>query len=85
MDISDVESCELNVNELIEEVEDAGFQDIDDLVPDVGQSEIEKLAVRLTNQLVQFQGCCRDCHISQTQLFFPPGSVLVFGREQLPP
>ena len=62
MDISDVESCELNVNEPIGEVEGADFPDIDDLVPDVGQSEVEKLATRLTNQLVQFQGCCRDCH-----------------------
>ena len=43
-------------------MEDADFQDIDDLVPNVDQLEVEKLAIRLTNQLVQFQGCCRDCH-----------------------
>jgi hypothetical protein len=43
-------------------VEDADFQDIDDLVPDMDQSEVEILAIQLTNQLVQFQGCCRDCH-----------------------
>ena len=49
IDISDVESCELNVNEPIGEVEGADFPDIDDLVPDVGQSEVEKLATRLTN------------------------------------
>jgi hypothetical protein len=52
IDISDVESCELNVNEPIKEVEDAGFQDIDNVVPDIGQLEAEKLAIRLTNQLV---------------------------------
>jgi hypothetical protein len=62
MDISEIESCELHINKPIEEGEDADFPDIDDLVPDVGQSEVEKLAIRLTNQLVQFQGCCRDCH-----------------------
>jgi hypothetical protein len=43
-------------------VEDADFQDIDDLVPNVGQSEVEKLAIQLTNQLIQFQGFCSDCH-----------------------
>jgi hypothetical protein len=53
-DISEVESCELNVQEPIEEVEDAEFPDIDDLLPDVDQLEVEKLAVRLTNQLVRF-------------------------------
>jgi hypothetical protein len=62
MDISEVESCELHVQEPVQEVEDADFPDIDDLLPDVDQSEVEKLATRLTNQLVQFQGCCRDCH-----------------------
>jgi hypothetical protein len=36
MDISDIESYELNVNEPIEEVEGADFPDIDDLVPDMG-------------------------------------------------
>jgi len=64
---SEIESCELNVYEPIQD-----FQDIDDLVPDVGQSddlvpgvgqsEVDKLAIQLTNQLVQFQGCCSDCH-----------------------
>ena len=49
MDISDVESCELNVNELIKEVEGADFLDINDLVAVIGQSEVEKLATRLTN------------------------------------
>jgi hypothetical protein len=62
MDISDIESCELNVYEPVQEVEDAEFPDFDDQLPDVDQSEVEKLAVRLANQLVQFQGCCRDCH-----------------------
>ena len=49
MDISEVKSCELNIEEPIQEVEDADFQDIDDLVLDVGQLEVEKLAIRLTN------------------------------------
>jgi len=62
MDISDIESCELNVYEPVQEVEDAEFPDFDDQLPDVDQLEVEKLAVRLANQLVQFQGCCRDCH-----------------------
>jgi hypothetical protein len=62
MDISDVEYCEINVQEPIQEVEDADFQDIDDFVLDEDESEVEKLAIRLTEQLVQFQGCCRDCH-----------------------
>ena len=54
MDISEVESCELHVQEPVQEVEDADFPDIDDLLPDVDQSEVEKLAFRLTNQLVRF-------------------------------
>ncbi|KAH8749826.1 hypothetical protein BGZ57DRAFT_945613 [Hyaloscypha finlandica] len=49
MDISEVESCELHVQEPVQE--DADFPDIDDLLPDVDQSEVEKLAIRLTNQL----------------------------------
>jgi hypothetical protein len=43
MDISDMESCELNVDKPIKEAEDADFRDIDDLVPNIGQSEVEKL------------------------------------------
>ena len=62
MDISEVESCELNIQESIRQVEDADFQDIDNLVPNMDQLEVEKLAIRLTNQLVQFQGCCHDCY-----------------------
>ena len=43
-------------------MEDTDFQDIDDLVPNMDQLEVEKLAIRLTNQLVQFQGYCHDCY-----------------------
>ncbi|KAH9203049.1 hypothetical protein DL95DRAFT_509177, partial [Leptodontidium sp. 2 PMI_412] len=46
----------------MQEGEDAGVQDIDDLGPDVDESEVGKLAVRLADQLIQFHGCCRDCH-----------------------
>jgi hypothetical protein len=67
MDISEVESCELNIQEPIQQVDDSGFQDIDDLVLDIDQLDIEKLAIQLTNQLVQFQGCCRDCHKHSSQ------------------
>jgi hypothetical protein len=62
MVISEPESEEPDIREPIQEAEDADFQDIDDLVPGVGQSEVEKLAIRLTDQLVQFQGCCSNCH-----------------------
>jgi hypothetical protein len=54
IDISEVKSCEINVHKPIKEVEDADFPDIDDLLPDIGEAEVEKLAIRLTNQLVQF-------------------------------
>jgi hypothetical protein len=65
MDISEPESEEPDIREPIMEQDDEEFLDIDELVPDgeVGdQSEVEKLAVRLANQLVQFHGCCHDCH-----------------------
>ncbi len=62
MDISDVESCELNVEEPIDEAGGADFHDIDDPEADVDESEVGKLAVQLANQLVQFQGCCHNCH-----------------------
>ena len=49
INILDVESYKLNVNELIEEVDDADFLDINDLVPNISQLEVETLAIRLTN------------------------------------
>jgi len=49
MDISDAECCELNVEDLIPEGEDADVRPIDDLEPDVAESEVGKLAVRLTD------------------------------------
>jgi hypothetical protein len=61
IDISEAECCELNVEDLIQEGEDADVRDINDLEPDVAEPEVGKLAVRLTDQLMQFRGCCRDC------------------------
>jgi hypothetical protein len=68
MDISEIsepEPEELNVPAPAIEEEDAGFLDIDELVPDPeagDQSALEKLSIRLADQLIQFQGCCHDCH-----------------------
>jgi hypothetical protein len=45
MVISEPESEEPDIREPIQEAEDADFQDINDLVPDVGQLEVEKLAI----------------------------------------
>ena len=57
MDISEPESEELNIGDPRIEQTDAEFEDINMLVPDIITSDpsaVEKLAVRLTNQLVQF-------------------------------
>lgn len=65
MDISEPESDELSIGDPPIEQTDAEFEDIDMLVLDIITSDpsaVEKLAVRLTDQLVQFQGCCHDCH-----------------------
>lgn len=63
MDISESETQDLDVpvtpigrNAHVE------FQDIDELEPGADLSDIEKLSIRLVDQLLQFQGCCRDCH-----------------------
>ena len=53
MDISEPESEEL------------GFRDIDDFASDTEAGElssVQKLGNRLADHLIQFQGCCRDCH-----------------------
>ena len=54
MDISEPETEELDIEEPVIEQENVDFPDIDDLVPDVDESEVGKLAVRLANQLIQF-------------------------------
>ena len=72
MDISDSELGEPNQDtpELepgSDAEEDAGFEDIDELVPDVEEGheeneDVERQTTRLVTQLLQFQGCCADCH-----------------------
>ena len=65
MDISEPESDELNIENPPIRQSDAEFEDIDMLVPDLisdDQSAVAKLAVRLADQLLEFHGCCNDCH-----------------------
>lgn len=72
MDISDSELGELNQDtpELepgFDADEDAGFEDIDELVPDVEEGheenkDVERQTTQLVTQLLQFQGYCADCH-----------------------
>jgi hypothetical protein len=70
MDLSEPEPYELIVQEPIEQIEneplqsmeDDEFEDVDHSVPNVVDPKVEELAIRLTNQLLQFQGCCTDCH-----------------------
>lgn len=62
MDISEPETEEPDIGEPVIERENVDVLDIDDQVLDVDESEVGKLAVRLANQLIQFQGYCRDCH-----------------------
>jgi len=54
INISNVESCELNVEMLIKKIGDIDFYNINDLKADVNESKVEKLAIQLANQLVQF-------------------------------
>lgn len=68
MDISDTEPDihDLDVPaEPLAEDEYAGFQDIDQLMPDADTnklSAVNTLGIRLSDQLLKFPGCCRDCH-----------------------
>lgn len=62
MDIPEVKSCESEIEEPIQDVDGVDFLDISDLVPDTSDSEVEKLAKRLANQLIQFHRYYSDCH-----------------------
>ena len=65
MDISEPDSDALSLEGPPIAQADDEFEDIDILVPDIIASDlsaVEKLAIQLTDQLLQFQGCCHDCH-----------------------
>ena len=65
MDISEPESDQLNLEDTTKEQTDEEFINIDILVPDIipdDQSVVRRLVVRLTDQLLQFQGYCHDCY-----------------------
>lgn len=73
MDISDSELCEpgqvVSSEPEFEPVleDEPDFVDIDDLGPEIERDDHEgentqRQATRLITQLIQFQGCCADCH-----------------------
>jgi hypothetical protein len=52
MNILKVRSCKLNVKDLILKRKDTDVRYINDLVLDIDESEVKKLAIRLANQFI---------------------------------